>query len=115
MRTFGQSLEKIVDSSTHLKQVFKSDLHFGDLVLITTLNSIYSVRVLKDGLYLVSGGWFDKKGLSPFKTTITGCTWGGSIIKMDIIAACGLCVEFGNRVVTSPIQKVCVIPNGGEN
>lgn len=115
MKKPGQSLEKIVDSVEQLKQVYKNDLRFGDLVLITTLNSVYTVRVLQDGFYLVSGGWFDKKGLSPMKTTITGCTWGGSIIKMDIMAACGLCVEFGNRVVTSPIQKVCIIPNGGEN
>jgi hypothetical protein len=115
MKRLGHSLEKIVDSADHLKQVFKSDLRFGDLVLITTLNSVYSVRVLEDGYYLVSGGWFDKNGLSPFKTTITGCTWGGSIIKMNIIAACGLCVEFGNHVVTSPIQKVCIFPHGGEN
>ena len=115
MAKCGQSLEKIVDSLEQLTQVFKKDLRFGDLVLITTLNSVYTVQVLEDGFYLVSGGWFDKKGLSPMKTTINGCTWGGSIIKMDIMAACGLCVEFGNRVVTSPIQKVCIIPNGGEN
>lgn len=114
-KKFGHSLEKIIDSAEQLKQVYKSDLRFGDLVQITTLNSVYSVQVLQDNLYLVSGGWFDKKGLSPFKTSITGCTWGGSIIKMDIIAACGLCVEFGNRVVTSPIQKVCIFPYGGEN
>lgn len=115
MKKLGHSLDKIVDSSAHLKQVQKSELHFGDLVQIHTLNSIYTISVLKDNYYLVSGGWFDKNGISPLKTTITGCTWGGSIIKMDIIAACGLCVEFGNRVVTSPIQKVCVIPYGGEN
>ena len=115
MAKCGQSLEKIVDSLEQLTQVFKKDLRFGDLVLITTLNSVYTVQVLEDGFYLVSGGWFDKKGLSPMKTTINGCTWGGSIIKIDIMAACGLCVEFGNRVVTTPIQKVCIIPNGGEN
>jgi hypothetical protein len=114
-KKFGYSLEKIVDSAENLEQVYKSELRFGDLVQITTLNSVYSVRVLQNNLYLVSGGWFDKNGLSPFKTSITGCTWGGSIIKMDIIAACGLCVEFGNRVVTSPIQKVCIFPHGGEN
>jgi len=108
MRKLGYSLDKIVESSDHLKQVQKSDLHFGDVVLIHTLNSVYTVRVLQDNQYLVSGGWFDKNGLSPLKTTITGCTWGGSIIKIDIIAACGLCVEFGNRVVTSPIQKIIV-------
>jgi hypothetical protein len=111
----GQSLERIIDNADQLKQVYKSELQFGDLVFITTLNSVYTVRVIQDNHYLVSGGWFDKNGLSPFKTSITGCTWGGSIIKMDIMAACGLCVEFGNRVVTSPIQKVCIIPCGGEN
>ena len=115
MEKCGQSLEKIVDSVEHLTQVFKNDLRFGVIVLITTLNSVYTVRVLQDGFYLVSGGWFDKKGLSPMKTTINGCTWGGSIIKIDIMAACGLCVEFGNRVVTTPIQKVCIIPNSREN
>ena len=115
MEKCGQSLEKIVDSAEHLTQVLKNDLRFGDIILVTTLNSVYTVQVLQDGFYLVSGGWFDKKGLSPMKTTINGCTWGGSIIKIDIMAACGLCVEFGNRVVTTPIQKVCIIPNGGEN
>jgi hypothetical protein len=115
MEKCGQSLEKIVDSAEHLTQVFKNDLRFGDIILVTTLNSVYTVQVLQDGFYLVSGGWFDKKGLSPMKTTINGCTWGGSIIKIDIMAACGLCMEFGNRVVTTPIQKVCIIPNGGEN
>ena len=92
-----------------MEQVRKEDLQFGDLVVITTLNSVYSVYVLGNGSYLVSGGWFDRKGLSPVNTTITGCTFGGRIIKLDIVAACGLRLEFGNRVVTTPIQKACVI------
>jgi hypothetical protein len=37
---------------------------------------------------------------------IAGCTWGGSAIKIDIVAACGLCLEFTNRLTTSPIQKI---------
>ncbi len=49
-----------------------------------------------------------KIGMSPFVTTITGCTWGGSAIKIDIIAAPGLCIEFGNNVLTSTVQKVIV-------
>jgi len=115
MDRFGLSLNNIVESVSELKQVKKSGLCYRDLVLIYTRNSVYSVMVLDKGLYLVSGGWFDRKGLSPMKTTINGCTWGGSIIKLDILAACGLCIEFGNRVVTTPVRKVCVIPNGGEN
>ncbi len=57
MKSFGQSLEKIVESTKHLKQVCKKGLLFGDLVLITTPNSVYVVRVLDNGYYLVSGGW----------------------------------------------------------
>ncbi|MCU0645083.1 MAG: hypothetical protein MUC94_12575 [bacterium] len=115
MKRLGQSLDKIVESSAQLQQVRKSELQFGDVVIITTLNSVYHVQVLDKGHYLVSGGWFDKHNISPLETTIAGCTWGGSIIKIDIIAACGLCVEFGNRVVTSPIQQICMIPAGGKN
>ena len=115
MMRIGHSLEKIVEGTTHLKQVRKADLQYGDLLLITTHNSVYSVRVLDNDLYLVSGGWFDNKGLSPMKIRINGCTWGGSIIKIDIVAACGLCLEFGNRVVTTPIQKVCLIRYGSQN
>jgi hypothetical protein len=115
MIAIGHSLEKIVESTAELKQVRKSDLQFGDLVFINTRNSNYTVRVFGDGFYLVSGGWFDRKGLSPMKTTITGCTLGGSIIMLDIMAACGFCLEFGNKVVTSTIKKICVVRNGNQN
>ena len=113
-----RSLDKIVEiveSEKHLKQVSKGDLHFGDLVIIKTQNSVYSVRVLDDGFCFVSGGVFDRKGLSPMKTSITGCTWGGSAIKLDIVAACGMFLEFGNGVVTSRIEKVRLIPSGAQN
>jgi hypothetical protein len=109
-RMIGYSLEKIVDNALQLDQIPKDGLQAGDMVIIKTRNSDYSIQVLKDGLYQVSGGWFDKKGVSPTNITINGCTWGGKIIKKDIIAALGLCLEFGNRLVTSPIQKICVLP-----
>ncbi|MBF8296509.1 MAG: hypothetical protein HW389_3054, partial [Bacteroidetes bacterium] len=67
------------------------------------------------GLYEVSGGWFDKKALSPVQLKISGCTWGGSAIKIDLIAACGLRIEFGNRLITSPIQKIFVLPHIVQN
>jgi len=111
----GHSLEKIVDGAMHLKQVRKDDLQFGDVVLITTRNSDYSVCVLDNQHYIVSGGWFARKGLSPTKVSIIGCTWGGSIIKVDTLAACGLRLEFGNRVITTTIRKVRVIRGGSKN
>jgi hypothetical protein len=109
----GHRLDKIVESSLSLQQVRKEDLQFGDMVLITTRNSLYSIYVLDAENYLVSGGWFDRRGLSPVKASVAGCTWGGSIIKVDTLAACGLRLEFGNRVLTTTIQKVAVIRGGG--
>ena len=111
----GHKLEKIIESTSHLSQVRKAELQFGDMVLIKTRNSLYSISVLESDYYLVSGGWFDRKGLSPTKASISGCTWGGSIIKVDTLAACGLHIEFGNRVVTTIIKKVSVLRGAGKN
>ena len=80
MKRVGQSLAKIVEQTSLLKQVYKKDLQFGDLVLVKTYNSTYTVRVLDDGFYSVSGGWFDTQGLSPMKLKIAGCTWGGAAL-----------------------------------
>ncbi len=107
-RTLGAILEQV----DGLKEVGKRELHFGDWVLVTTANSTYSIHVIGDDLYHVSGGWFDREGLSPLRTTIAGCSWGGSALKLDIVAACGLHLEFGNRVLTSAIRKICVIRFG---
>jgi hypothetical protein len=89
--------------------VRRDELELGDQLLVTTRNSIYSIYVLQEGLYSVSGGWFDRRGLSPSKVAINGCTWGGRAIKVDILAASGLHLEFGNNVVTSRITNYQVI------
>ena len=102
-----------MESAARLKEVSKAELNFGDCVKVTTRHSTYLIQVLEEGRYLISGGWVDLQGESPMKTTIAGCTWGGSAIKGDIVAACGLHLEFGKRVVTSTIQKVSVIRHTG--
>jgi hypothetical protein len=109
-----RTLGAIVKHAEGLRAVRKTDLEFGDLVVVTTANSTYSIYVLGDGYYSISGGWFDRQGLSPMKTTINGCTWGGSAIMLDIMAACGLHLEFGNQVVTSGIRKIHVLRCEGE-
>lgn len=114
MRIDARTLEARTEQASQLDAVRKSDLHCGDWVLITTKNSIYSLCVLGPDLYAVSGGWFDRKGLSPQRITINGCTWGGSAIKHDIVAAPGLFLEFGNRVITTRIQDVRVIRHAGK-
>ena len=89
--------------------VQKSELRRGDRVVVATENSVYCINALGDSTYSVWGGWFDRQGVSPIRLSISGCTWGGSVIKQDIVAACGLRLEFGNRVVTSRIQAIRVI------
>jgi hypothetical protein len=112
---FGWHLSSLVARVPGLQQVRKVDLQSGDRVIVITTNSVYRICVEKNGVYAVSGGWFDNKGLSPMKTTITGCSWGGSVIKVDVVAACGLRLEFGNRLVTSVITKIIVLPRCMEN
>lgn len=102
----GFDLKDLTDLSSNLPQVYKHKLQPGDHIFLKTLYSIYSIKVVNDCEYLVSGGWFDLQKISPQKLNIRGCTWGGSAIKTDIIAACGLCVEFSNNLVTSRISKV---------
>ena len=104
-----RTLGAVVDHIERLKMVRKADLELGDQILVTTRNSTYSIHVLQNDLYSVSGGWFDQQGLSPSKVEINGCTWGGRAIKWDIVAACGLHLEFSNQVVTSRIMRFQVI------
>jgi hypothetical protein len=115
MKMHCSPLSALVEHSRHLPSLRKADVSVGDRIYLKTTNSVYSLRVLEGNTCLVTGGWFDRKGLSPHQTHVRGCTWGGSSIKIDIIAACGLCVEFGNRVVTSTIQKIVVLPRTIEN
>lgn len=111
----GLSLSRLVDAADCSGQIYKTALHGGDYLLIKTSNSVYTIRALADGMFLASGGWFDRKGKSPMRVRITGCTWGGSAIKLNIAAARGLCLEFGNRVTTTPIQTIVLLPHGNTN
>lgn len=108
------TLEARIEQADQIEAVRKRDLRSGDWVLVTTKNSVYRICVLDEDHYVVSGGWFDRKGVSPQETTITGCTWGGTAIKEDVVAARGLFLEFGNHVITTRIQQVRVIREEGQ-
>jgi hypothetical protein len=88
--------------------VMRGDLCCGDRLIVTTRNSVYSMWVLGEGKFAVSGGWFDKTAASPATVTINGCTYGGSVIRHNVIAARGLFLEFGNNVSTTRICNVRV-------
>ena len=109
------TLSTLVEHVPYLQHVEKASLHVGDCMIVKTCNSVYTMRALDGGYWAASGGWFDRKGVSPLKVRINGCTWGGSAIKVDVAAACGLCLEFGNRLVTSPIRTIFIFPFGTEN
>jgi hypothetical protein len=106
----AHSLDTIIESA-----VKKSDLHAGDRGYVKTLNSYYALSVVGNRAYRASGGRCDRKGLSPATVTVAGCTWGGSVIKVDVVAACGLSMEFGNRLVTSRVQKMFLLPHAFQN
>lgn len=103
-------LENIVELSEKLPQIKKSEVLPGDWIFVKTNNSTYRIKADIDNNYIVSGGWFEKENLSNYKTTIMGCTWGGSAIKTDVVAVLGLSIEFGNRLKTSRIKKIIVLP-----
>jgi len=115
VRRCGVGLGRVVETSAELCQVERADLKAGDWVLVKTVNSVYRIRVVGAEWYEASGGWFDRQGRSPMIVRIAGCSWGGSIIKTGIVAACGLFLEFGNRLVTTPIQKIIVLRSFSAN
>jgi hypothetical protein len=104
------TLDRIVRSSHRLPKVRKDELKPGDWVIIRTVRSVYTLKVLVGGLYEVRGGWFDKRGSAPVRIGVTGATWGGSAIMPQVLAVCGMSVEFRNRLITSPVQSIVIWP-----
>ena len=105
----ARTVDAMTREAARMESVRKTDLRPGDRLLVATANSVYAIGLDEDSLYSISGGWFDREGLGPVKMSIAGCTWGGSAIHRDIVAARGLRLEFGNRVVTSTIRQIRVI------
>lgn len=105
---WGMTLETLVEHLPRLKRIKRGDLTFADRMIVRTLNSEYDLLVIEPDTFLVSGGWFDRQQLSPHRVKINGCTWGGAMICLDILAAPGMCIEFNNNVLTSPIREVVV-------
>jgi len=103
-----RTLHAITEHTRHAPAVRRDDLAPGDRLVITTRNSVYSLIALGDGEFVVQGGWFDRNGESPATLRINGCTYGGSAIRPDVVAASGLFLEFANRVVTTRIRSVRV-------
>ncbi|HVT44423.1 MAG TPA: hypothetical protein VMT00_08530 [Thermoanaerobaculia bacterium] len=102
----GVGLDRLAAHSEEIDGVWKSALQWGDRVVIVTLNSVYTLHVVDDDRFIVSGGWFDRREASPAMVKVTGCNWGGTAINRRLVAAAGLYLEFANGVVTTQIQRV---------
>jgi len=108
---WARTLNSIVEQARFDEDevVRKSQLHCGDRVIVQTRNSVYSLCALGDDTFAVSGGWFGRDGGSPTLVTVNGCTYGGSVIRHDVVAGRGLFLEFGNNVLTTRIRGVRVV------
>lgn len=107
--SFVRTLSAITEHACTDAAVRRTDLDVGDRVVVTTRNSVYSIWVLGSDQFAVSGGWFDRQGLSPARVKINGCTYGHSVIRHDVVAGRGLFLEFGNNVLTTRIQSVQIV------
>ena len=106
----AHSLSALIEHATNASGVRRGDVLPGDVIVLHTRNSVYKARCLHDGKFAVSGGWFEQHYTGEFVTSITGCTWGGKCINREFLGSCGMRVEFGNRVITSVLQRVVRIP-----
>ena len=108
---WARTLGAIIDQSQYDESsiVRKSELGCGDRVIVRTRNSTYSLCALGDDTFAVTGGWFERGNSTATLITINGCTYGGSVIRHDVVAGAGLFLEFGNNVLTTRIQDVHVV------
>lgn len=111
----GRRLDAIVEASALVQGVTREDVRDGDCLVIETRNSTYSLCPLGDGTFSVVGGWFDRKGLSPCRVAVNGCTFGGRAISSRLLAAPGLFLEFANRVTTTRILEVRILRAASRN
>lgn len=110
--THRVDVDRLVDlemlAGDRIDGVWKDAVQWGDTAIVITMNSVYILRVLDDGNVIASGGWFDRERSGPEVVHVSGCTWGGTAINRQLLAAPGLHLEFGNGVVTTRIHRVFV-------
>ena len=88
--------------------LYLSELSPGDVLLIETLNSTYSLVYLGASAALLAK--HSPQSTEPASVNILGSTWGDSMLKMGFLGV-SMCIEFersedGRVVVTSPIQSL---------
>jgi len=106
--TRASTLDRITAHASTIEGVWTRDLHAGDLVVVWTRNSVYSLAALGDGRFAAAGGWFASADADASTVSVVGCTWGGRAILTGLVAAPGMFVEFDNGVRTTRARQVKV-------
>jgi hypothetical protein len=106
---FARTLTRLATAAPDLEGVWKRDVKSGDWIVATTRNSTYTLAVQDDLTVVVTGGWFQRAEVGGRRVHVNGCTWGGSAILTGMLAAPGMCIEFGNGVRTTRVRDVEVI------
>jgi hypothetical protein len=99
-------IDELADAAEGVGGVRRQDLRSGDRIIVSTKNSVYSLIFRSDGLFEVSGGWFERQGQGSVPVEILGCTAGGHALFSDHIAAAGLFMEFADGLRTTRIRTV---------
>ena len=107
--TSVRTLDRLTQDAQAIDGIWVESIEPGDLIVVRTRNSVYSLVVLGDGRYRVTGGWFATNGSSGGSGSdvrIAGCTWGGAAIHTRLVAAAGMFLEFDNGVRTTRMRDV---------
>ena len=106
------AIDALAEAAGVVGGVRRHDLHPGDRVIVSTRNSVYSLVARADGLFEISGGWFEREGAGETVVEVLGCTAGGHALFSEHIAAPGLFMELGDGLRTTRIRTVRVISAG---
>ena len=101
-----RTLDRLTQDAHEIDGIWVDALEPGDFIVVHTRNSVYSLVVLGDGRYRVTGGWFAATGANGSDLRVAGCTWGGAAIHTKLVAAAGMFLEFDNGVRTTRIRDV---------
>lgn len=88
--------------------IYLSELSAGDVLVIETLDSSYSLVYLGAAAALLAK--HSPRHAEPASVNVLGSTWGGSALQMGFLGV-GMCMEFEQLdddqvLVTSPIQSL---------
>lgn len=104
------SLDLLAATSDDAEGIDRSTVGWGDRIEVATRNSLYRIWCVGENRFVVTGGWFDRRDPGRTVVAVNGCTWGGSAIRSDLVAAPGFFLEFGNGVRTTRIRTVRHVP-----